>query len=78
MKETVKTSRTAGYLEKIFRAVNRDWFGGELEEPITQFQNDSTEVYSVSTAWAGNTNRDRATTAKKPNHFKTGPFNRSL
>lgn len=38
MKETIKTSRTAGYLEKIFRAVNTDWFGGELEEPIITIQ----------------------------------------
>lgn len=34
MKETVKTSRTAGYLEKIFRALNAKYFNGELEEPI--------------------------------------------
>ena len=34
MKETTRTSRTAGYLEKIFRAVNNDSFGGEIEEPI--------------------------------------------
>lgn len=34
MKETTRTSRTAGYLEKIFRAINNDSFGGELEEPI--------------------------------------------
>lgn len=34
MKETRKTSRTAGYLEKIFRAVNADSFNGVLEEPI--------------------------------------------
>lgn len=38
MKDTIKTSRTAGYLEKIFRAVNTDWFGGELEEPIITIQ----------------------------------------
>lgn len=38
MKETIKTSRTAGYLEKIFRAINTDWFGGELEEPIITIQ----------------------------------------
>lgn len=38
MKETVKTSRTAGYLEKIFRALNADWFSGELEEPIITIQ----------------------------------------
>ena len=34
MKETIKTSRTAGYLEKIFRALNQDYFDGELEEAI--------------------------------------------
>ena len=38
MRETIKTSRTAGYLEKIFRAVNTDWFGGELEAPIITIQ----------------------------------------
>lgn len=38
MKETVKTSRTAGYLEKMFRTLNADWFGGELEEPIITIQ----------------------------------------
>ena len=38
MKETVKTSRTAGYLEKMFRALNADWFDGELEEPIITIQ----------------------------------------
>ena len=38
MKETVKTSRTAGYLEKIFRSLNADWFSGELEEPIITIQ----------------------------------------
>lgn len=39
MKETTRTSRTAGYLEKIFRALNQDSFGGELEEPIITIQN---------------------------------------
>ena len=38
MKETVKTSRTAGYLEKMFRELNRDYFGDELEEPIITIQ----------------------------------------
>ena len=34
MKETTRTSRTAGYLEKIFRAVNADSFAGKNEEPV--------------------------------------------
>ncbi len=38
MKETVKTSRTAGYLEKIFRALNARYFSGQLEEPIITIQ----------------------------------------
>lgn len=50
MKETVKTSRTAGYLEKIFRAVNTDWFGGELEEPIITIQSTPRAYGHVSVA----------------------------
>ena len=50
MKQTVKTSRTAGYLEKIFRAVNRDWFGGELEEPIITIQSTPRAYGHVSVA----------------------------
>ena len=53
MKETVKTSRTAGYLEKIFRALNADWFGGELEEPIITIQS-TPKAYghvTVAKAW---------------------------
>lgn len=38
MKQTVKTSRTAGYLEKIFGHLNRDWWNGDLEEPIITIQ----------------------------------------
>lgn len=32
MKETVKSSRTLGYLEKIYRQLNTDFFNGELED----------------------------------------------
>lgn len=38
MKKTIKTSRSAGYLEKMFRQINIDSFGGELEEPIITIQ----------------------------------------
>lgn len=38
MKETTRMSRTAGYLEKIFRTLNADSFGGEIEEPIITIQ----------------------------------------
>lgn len=38
MKETIKTSRSAGYLEKIFRALNSKYFEGQIEEPIITIQ----------------------------------------
>lgn len=50
MKETVKTSRTAGYLEKIFRTLNRDWFSGELEEPIITIQSTPSAYGHVTVA----------------------------
>lgn len=53
MKENVKTSRTAGYLEKIFRAVNARYFNNELEEPIITIQS-TPKAYghvTVAKAW---------------------------
>lgn len=38
MKETIKTSRTAGYLEKIYRVCNEHYFSGRLEEPTITIQ----------------------------------------
>lgn len=39
MKQTIKTSRTAGQLEKMFRALNAHFFASELEEPIITLKN---------------------------------------
>lgn len=39
MKATVKTSRAAGQLEKMFRALNARYFNGELQEVIITLQN---------------------------------------
>lgn len=53
MKETIKTSRTAGYLEKIFRVLNAHYFSGELEEPIITIQS-TPRAYghvTVAKAW---------------------------
>lgn len=50
MKRTVKTSRTAGYLEKIFRELNNDSFDGQLEEPIITIQSTSGAFGHVSVA----------------------------
>lgn len=39
MKELTRSSRTAGYLEKMFRALNIEYFDGTLDEPIITVQN---------------------------------------
>lgn len=54
MKETVKTSRTAGYLEKIFRALNAKYFDNQLEEPIITIQSTPRAYGHVTVARAWN------------------------
>ncbi len=39
MKELVKSSRVTGYLEKIYRELNTNKFGGRLEEPVITIVN---------------------------------------
>lgn len=53
MKETVKTSRTAGYLEKMFRKLNEHYFASAIEEPIITIQS-TPRAYghvTISKAW---------------------------
>lgn len=50
MKRTVKTSRVAGYLEKMFRTINKDSFGGLLEEPVITIQSTPGAYGHVSVA----------------------------
>lgn len=53
VKLTVKTSRTAGFLEKMFRVLNERYFEGKLEEPIITIQS-TPKTYghvTVGKAW---------------------------
>ena len=57
MKQTIKTSRTAGYLEKIFRVLNEHYFNNEIEEPIITIQS-TPRAYghvTVAKAWSKGT-----------------------
>ena len=73
MKQTVRTSRTAGYLEKIFRVLNIDSFQGELEEPVITIQDTPCSYghVSVNKIWTANQERRYelnigATTLRRP------------
>lgn len=56
MKEITKTSRLAGQLEKLFRMLNDDMFGGQLETPIITIQSTPRAYghYSVHPIWTVN------------------------
>ncbi|MFR7617875.1 MAG: hypothetical protein ACLUZX_08155 [Subdoligranulum sp.] len=46
MKQTIKTSRVAGQLEKMFRALNSRFFGGELPEVVISLKKDRWRVWT--------------------------------
>lgn len=46
MKQTVKTSRAAGQLEKMFRELNKHYFTGKLPEPIISLKKDPVRIRS--------------------------------
>lgn len=52
MKQTIKTSRAAGYLEKMFRILNNYYFNGEIEEPIITMQSTPSAYGHVTVAKA--------------------------
>lgn len=56
MKQITRTSRLAGQLEKLFRMLNEDMFGGQLEQPIITIQSTPRAYghYSVSKIWTVN------------------------
>ena len=61
MKEIVKTSRLAGQLEKLFRMMNNDMFGGQLELPVITIQSTPRAYghYSVAPIWTVNGEENR-------------------
>ena len=54
MKETTKTSRLAGQLEKLYNRLNADFFNGELEPTIITIQSSPRTYghYTLYAAWS--------------------------
>ena len=51
MKDTTSTARVAGYLTKIFRAINARYFDGQIEEPIVTIQSTPRAYGQVRVKW---------------------------
>ena len=47
MKQTIKTSRVAGQLEKMFRALNSRFFDGELPEVVISLKKTAFDFQTV-------------------------------
>lgn len=58
MKQTIKTSRVAGQLEKMFRALNNRFFDGELPEVVISLKKDCWRVWALH-HWKGLEDRRR-------------------
>ena len=54
MKELVKYSRVAGYLEKLYDKLNAEFFGGELTRPVITIQSTTRAYghYTLYNAWS--------------------------
>ena len=62
MKSTIKTSRTAGQLEKMFRELNKHYYNGELPEPIITLKKTPSAYGHITTlkTWTVNTSQNGA------------------
>lgn len=54
MKQTTKTSRLAGQLEKLYNKINADFFNGALEAPVITIQSTPTAYghYAAYSVWS--------------------------
>ena len=50
MKQTIKTSRVAGQLEKMFRALNSRFFDGELPEVVISLKKTAGALSPIATS----------------------------
>lgn len=77
MKEMVKISRIAGELEKIYRALNADFFGGELVTPIITIQS-TPRAYGHVTCGKVWKNRRKETEGQYELNIGAGTLNRPI
>jgi hypothetical protein len=61
MKQTVKTSRAAGQLEKMFRELNKHYFGGALPEPIISLKKTPSAYGHITCAKVWQAGQERST-----------------
>ena len=72
MKQTIRTSRTAGQLEKMFRAINAHFYNNELPEPIITLKKTPTAYGHITCSKTWQAGRQRAALRDKHKHGHAG------
>lgn len=78
MKETVKTSRTAGQLEKMFRELNKHYYAGELPEPIITLKKTPSAYGHITTVKTWTVNAAQGTEQRYEINISTATLDRPI
>ena len=78
MKSTVKTSRTAGQLEKMFRELNKHYYNSELPEPIITLKKTPSAYGHITTVKTWTVNTEQGTEQRYEINISTATLDRPI
>ena len=78
MKSTIKTSRTAGQLEKMFRELNKHYYNGELPEPIITLKKTPSAYGHITTVKTWTVTTEQGTEQRYEINISTATLDRPI
>ena len=78
MKSTIKTSRTAGQLEKMFRELNKHYYNGELPEPIITLKKTPSAYGHITTVKTWTVSTEQGTEQRYEINISTATLDRPI
>lgn len=78
MKSTIKTSRTAGQLEKMFRKLNKHYYNGELPEPIITLKKTPSAYGHITTVKTWTVSTEQGTEQRYEINISTATLDRHI
>lgn len=78
MKSTIKTSRAAGQLEKMFRELNKHYYNGELPEPIITLKKTLSAYGHITTVKTWTVSTEQGTEQRYEINISTATLDRPI
>lgn len=78
MKSTIKTSRAAGQLEKMFRELNKHYYNGELPEPIITLKKTPSAYGHITTVKTWTVSTEQGTEQRYEINISTATLDRPI